>query len=59
MKYQQSLILSDLLYRVFGKILRRGDHTKVAKDSEDSEEYTAMVFLNEFWRKNYYGEIYL
>ena len=46
-------------YRVFGKILRRGDHTKVSMDSNDSSEYSVMVFVNEFWKKNYYGELYL
>jgi len=44
---------------VFGKLLRRGDNTKVARDSEDPNDYSAMIFINEFWRKNYYGELYL
>ena len=39
--------------------MRRGDSTKVARDSEDPNDYSAMIFINEFWRKNYYGELYL
>ena len=46
-------------YRVMGKIIRRGDHTKVAADSNQDGEYSALVFVNEYWRKNYYGELYL
>lgn len=45
-------------YKVFAKILRRGDSTKVAKDSDDVNEFSAMIFMNEYWRKNYYGELY-
>jgi hypothetical protein len=39
-------------YRVFGKIIRRGDHTLVAADSNSTGDFTAFVFVNEFWRKN-------
>ena len=46
-------------FRVFGKIIRRGDHTHVSADSTDEGEYSVMLFVNEFWRKNYYGELYL
>ncbi|XP_057303752.1 uncharacterized protein LOC130641105 [Hydractinia symbiolongicarpus] len=46
-------------YRVFGKIIRRGDHTRVSADSTDEGEFSVMMFVNEFWKKNYYGELYL
>ena len=44
---------------MYAKILRRGDNTKVVADSENADEFSAMIFMNEHWRKNYYGELYL
>ena len=46
-------------YRVFGKIVRRGDATLVTADSLDEGDFTALVFLNTVWGKNDYGELYL
>jgi len=47
-------------YRVRGKILRRGDVTKLHQDAQEEEdEYSLMMFLNEKWENNDYGELYL
>ena len=46
-------------YKVTGKVIRRGDHTKVVADSKDPDEFSVLLYLNSRWRKNYYGELYL
>lgn len=47
-------------YGVRGKILRRGDVTKLHQDARsEDDEYSLMMFLNEKWENNDYGEIYL
>ena len=46
-------------YKVTGKVIRRGDHTKVVADSADPNEFSVLLYLNAKWRKNYYGELYL
>ena len=47
-------------YRVRGKILRRGDFTKLFTDAKDADnEYSLLIFLNTKWGKNDYGELYL
>ena len=46
-------------YRVFGKIVRRGDSTLVTSDSLEEGDFTVLVFLNLVWGKNDYGELYL
>lgn len=47
-------------YRVRGKILRRGDATKLHQDAmQEEDEFSLMMFLNEKWENNDYGEIYL
>ena len=46
-------------YKVTGKVIRRGDHTKVVSDSSDPSEFSVLLYLNAKWRKNYYGELYL
>lgn len=47
-------------YKVRGKIMRRGDFTKLHTDANRTdEEFSALMFLNPKWRKNDYGELYL
>ena len=46
-------------YKSMGKVIRRGDHTKVVADSTENEEYSALFYINYKWRKNWYGELYL
>ena len=47
-------------YKVRGKLVRRGDYTKLHTDANRTvDEYSAMMFLNPKWRKNDYGELYL
>ena len=46
-------------YKVTGKVLRRGDHTKVVADSSNTDEFSVLIYLNSKWRKNHYGELYL
>ncbi|XP_065060932.1 uncharacterized protein LOC135688140 [Rhopilema esculentum] len=44
--------------KVTGKVVRRGDHTKVVADSAETGEFSVLFYLNSKWRKNYYGELY-
>lgn len=47
-------------YKVRGKLVRRGDFTKLFTDANRTDdEYSAFMFLNPRWRKNDYGELYL
>ncbi|KAM7447370.1 hypothetical protein ABFA07_004382 [Porites harrisoni] len=47
-------------YKVKGKLVRRGDFTKLFTDANKTDdEYSAFMFLNPTWRKNDYGELYL
>lgn len=47
-------------YKVRGKIMRRGDFTKLHTDANRTDdEFSALMFLNTGWRKNDYGELYL
>ena len=47
-------------YKVRGKLMRRGDFTKLYTDSNRTDgEFSAVMFLNPKWRKNDYGELYL
>lgn len=47
-------------YKVRGKLMRRGDFTKLYTDANRTDdEFSAMMFLNPKWRKNDYGELYL
>ena len=47
-------------YKVKGKLIRRGDFTKLYTDANKTDdEYSAFMFLNPTWRKNDYGELYL
>eukprot|EP00794_Sanderia_malayensis_P015297 gene15297-16874_t len=45
-------------YKVTGKVLRRGDHTKVVADTNATDEFSALIYLVMKWRKNHYGELY-
>jgi len=45
-------------HKVTGKVIRRGDHTKVVADTSNPDEFSALLYLNAKWRKNYYGELY-
>ena len=47
-------------YEAKGKIVRRGDYTKLFTDAKrEDEEFSAVMFLNRRWKKNDYGELYL
>ncbi len=46
-------------YKVTGKVIRRGDHTKVVADSDAADEFSVLFYINSKWRKNFYGELYL
>lgn len=47
-------------YQVRGKIVRRGDYTKLFTDAKrEDEEFSVVVFLVRKWKKNDYGELYL
>lgn len=47
-------------YKVRGKLMRRGDFTKLYTDANRTDgEFSVMMFLNPKWRKNDYGELYL
>ena len=47
-------------YQVKGKIVRRGDYTKLYTDAKkEDDEYSVVMFLNRKWKKNDYGELYL
>jgi len=40
--------------------VRRGDLTKLYTDANRTDdEYSTFMFLNQRWRKNDYGELYL
>lgn len=48
------------LYKVRGKIMRRGDFIKLYIDvNRIDDEFFVLMFLNLIWRKNDYGELYL
>ncbi|XP_067048677.1 uncharacterized protein [Acropora muricata] len=47
-------------YKVRAKLVRRGDLTKLYTDANRTDdEYSTFMFLNQRWRKNDYGELYL
>ncbi|XP_033642095.1 uncharacterized protein LOC117302311 [Asterias rubens] len=47
-------------YKVVCNILRRGDVIKVHRDADKAEgEFTAILYLNQLWRQNDYGDLLL
>ena len=46
-------------HTVIGKVIRRGDNTKVVADTSNENEFSALLYLNSIWGKNYYGELFL
>lgn len=47
-------------YKVVGHIVRCGDSPKVHADTKpEDDEVSMLIYLNEKWRKNDYGDLYL
>nr|XP_006820061.1 PREDICTED: uncharacterized protein LOC102810274 [Saccoglossus kowalevskii] len=45
------------LYQVTDNVVRRGDVTKYHHDAtRDEKEISVVIYMNEIWKKNYYGE---
>ena len=47
-------------FKVVGHVIRRGDFPKVHTDADsEADEVSMMIYLNQKWRKNDYGDLYL
>ncbi|XP_070560656.1 uncharacterized protein [Ptychodera flava] len=45
------------LYQVTDNLIRRGDVMKLHHDAcREEAEFSALIYMNEIWKKNYYGE---